>query len=98
MNMIVLSTLALVMAFCTTTDAVVCATNFCELADCAPITNCNGKVVKNGGFCGCCDLCVTVLKPGDTCFYLFMSGMPSTVTCPDHYHCDSVTSKCVAVW
>ncbi|XP_055860841.1 uncharacterized protein LOC129921817 [Biomphalaria glabrata] len=81
-----------------TSEALACTANFCQLVDCMPYTseNCVGKIVKNGGMCGCCDACLKVLNPGDTCFSLILMGAPNTVTCPDNYHCDHVSLKCIA--
>ncbi|KAH9514244.1 hypothetical protein Btru_028492 [Bulinus truncatus] len=85
-------------AFIQSSDSLACTGNICQLVDCMPITadSCAGKFVPNGGFCGCCDACLTILNPGDVCWSILTAGAPSTVTCPDHYHCDSTTHKCVA--
>ncbi|WAR09970.1 hypothetical protein MAR_035046 [Mya arenaria] len=41
--------------------AIVCPPNICDTMDCAAMDSCNGLVKKNGGFCGCCDSCITQL-------------------------------------
>lgn len=44
-------------------NAIVCLPNMCQMVRCAAVTaeNCNGVVKTNGGFCGCCDSCITEL-------------------------------------
>ena len=45
-------------------SAIVCQPNVCQMVRCAAVTQntCNGQIVKNGGYCGCCDSCKTELS------------------------------------
>lgn len=42
-----------------------CPQNACEVVDCAPMDSCNGRVNLKGGWCGCCDICMTQLGECD---------------------------------
>ncbi|KAL3855391.1 hypothetical protein ACJMK2_014602 [Sinanodonta woodiana] len=42
------------------TQAIVCPPNFCNSVDCQDVSACNGVLQK--GFCGCCDVCTTVIN------------------------------------
>nr|KAI8743313.1 nidogen-2 [Biomphalaria glabrata] len=70
------------LAMVSTINAIVCTPDMCATVRCAAVTaeNCDGAIVKNGGFCGCCDSCIKALNPGDSCFSTFLLGVPSTVT------------------
>ncbi|CAH1976043.1 unnamed protein product [Acanthoscelides obtectus] len=50
----------------------VCTRRICDTVRCAK-QKCTAKqvLVKKGGFCGCCDLCVTILKEGENCADIF---------------------------
>lgn len=76
-----------------------CPPNACAVVDCAQVdaSSCNGLVKPNGGWCGCCDICVTQLAEGDSCFHMFLLGVPSTVECAQGLVCDKNTMKCTAV-
>ncbi|KAK0067480.1 saxiphilin [Biomphalaria pfeifferi] len=89
--------LLVVMATVAINEAIVCLPNYCDNVQCEAITTCDGRIISRGGFCGCCDICKKVLNPGDNCFQMLFRGVPSTVMCPDNYHCDAVTTKCIAV-
>lgn len=43
--------------------AIVCTPDICATVRCAAVTNdnCNGMIKENGGYCGCCDACITEL-------------------------------------
>jgi hypothetical protein len=43
--------------------AIVCPPNACQMVRCAAVTaeSCGGTIKTNGGFCGCCDACITEL-------------------------------------
>ncbi|CAL1541704.1 unnamed protein product, partial [Lymnaea stagnalis] len=92
MRMIVSPMLAILLAFlldfCSHTNAIVCEKDICAGVRCEAITYCSGKLVKNGGICWCCDLCVNVLNPGESCYLPFFQGVPSLAVCPDNYICD----------
>ena len=61
-------------------SAIVCTPEICEASECEEVTeaNCDGLVKANGGFCGCCDACVTELGKFmlmfSMCFFRHMSG------------------------
>ncbi|KAL4228463.1 Nidogen-2 [Mactra antiquata] len=74
----------------------VCPHNVCDTVDCAAVDNCNGRVSQGGGWCGCCDVCMTQLGEGELCMSTFLLGVPSTSECGQGLHCDSTTMKCVA--
>lgn len=81
-------------------NAIVCPPNFCQTVRCAAVTaeNClNGVIRANGGFCGCCDACITQLGVGDRCLSLHLFGVPETVECGDGLFCDAKTSTCQPV-
>nr|KAI8743223.1 hypothetical protein BgiMline_021632 [Biomphalaria glabrata] len=89
---LMLSLFLTAIVFIERTHGIVCTANICDLVDCIHHTpeNCPGKFVKNGGYCGCCDACLAILKPGDTCYNLFLAGSLNTTICPDNYHCDTI--------
>ena len=73
--------------------AIVCRPNVCDTVRCGnPRTqeDCEpGKVfVPNGGFCGCCNSCVTPLQEGDLCANRFR-GSPPTAVCASPLICKS---------
>ncbi|XP_052813858.1 uncharacterized protein LOC128240908 [Mya arenaria] len=74
--------------------AIVCPPNICDTMDCAAMDSCNGLVKKNGGFCGCCDSCITQLVEGDACSTFLLLGVPSTESCGDGLYCDQHTHRC----
>ncbi|KAK3612187.1 hypothetical protein CHS0354_016573 [Potamilus streckersoni] len=52
--------LLLVVAILVYTQAIVCPPNYCNSVDCQDVSTCNGVLQK--GFCGCCDICATVIN------------------------------------
>uniref|UniRef100_T1KVQ4 IGFBP N-terminal domain-containing protein n=1 Tax=Tetranychus urticae TaxID=32264 RepID=T1KVQ4_TETUR len=77
--------------------AIVCTPDICIRTSCTgpkTETDCDdGKVfVANGGFCGCCNSCVTPLKEGDLCANLFR-GSPPTSMCTPPLVCKSFDSS-----
>ncbi|CAH1976042.1 unnamed protein product [Acanthoscelides obtectus] len=67
----------------------VCTRRICDTVRCAK-QKCTAKqvLVKKGGFCGCCDLCVTILKKGQKCPNLhIVGGGPPTVRCAKGLRC-----------
>ncbi|XP_041372338.1 uncharacterized protein LOC121385645 [Gigantopelta aegis] len=79
---------------CSLAHAIVCPPNVCSMVDCMSVTNCNGRVVSGGGYCGCCDTCVTELAEGERCGSMFLLGVPSHVACESHLICDVHTMTC----
>ncbi|XP_060563427.1 uncharacterized protein LOC132722861 [Ruditapes philippinarum] len=76
--------------------AIVCPPNACQMVRCAAVTaeSCGGTIKTNGGFCGCCDACITELAEGEKCMSTLFLGVPSTTQCADGLFCDSKTSTC----
>ena len=55
-------TLLLFFSFVIVAEAIVCPPNFCNDMTCEELSCEKGQVLKEkGGFCGCCNKCVTVL-------------------------------------
>ncbi|OWF40579.1 saxiphilin-like [Mizuhopecten yessoensis] len=79
-------------------EAIVCLPNQCATVRCAAVTEdtCNGLVVQNGGFCGCCDACKELLIEGAYCGSGFLLGVPSNSQCGKGLHCDPHTMHCVS--
>ena len=52
------------LSFLAYASAIVCPPNACQLVRCAAVTasTCNGIIAQNGGYCGCCDACLTELS------------------------------------
>ncbi|XP_023225611.1 uncharacterized protein LOC111626467 [Centruroides sculpturatus] len=77
--------------------AIVCPPNICDSMECEDMSDCqnkNGRVKKNGGFCGCCDLCVIQLYKGADC-PIPIKGVPPTSECTTGLHCDNATNTCI---
>uniref|UniRef100_K1PPM6 Uncharacterized protein n=1 Tax=Magallana gigas TaxID=29159 RepID=K1PPM6_MAGGI len=85
-------------AVCGSQAFIVCPPDACATVRCAAVTaeNCDGVVKQNGGFCGCCDSCVSYLAEGESCLATLFLGMPSTADCGPGLHCNMHTHKCVA--
>ncbi|KAK7092288.1 hypothetical protein V1264_008060 [Littorina saxatilis] len=75
-----------------------CSPDICFRVLCAAVTpdSCTGTVVKHGGFCGCCDACVTGLKLGETCLSVLLLGAPNSGACGPDLYCDKTTNTCQA--
>ncbi|KAL4229460.1 hypothetical protein ACF0H5_012498 [Mactra antiquata] len=80
-------------------NAIVCLPETCATVRCAAVTaeNCNGVIKANGGFCGCCDACITELGEGEMCADMLLFGVPSTSQCAQGLTCDPATHTCKAV-
>lgn len=74
--------------------AIVCLPNTCETVRCAAVKDCKGVIQKNGGFCGCCDACITQLREGESCAHPLLLGVPSTMDCGQGLYCDDITFRC----
>ncbi|GIY92935.1 hypothetical protein CEXT_237021 [Caerostris extrusa] len=49
-------------------SAIVCTKDTCSMVRCDNSKCEEGETrVENGGFCGCCPLCVTFLEEGESC-------------------------------
>ncbi|GFY45567.1 uncharacterized protein TNIN_280471 [Trichonephila inaurata madagascariensis] len=60
-----------------------CTKNYCEKLQCKQETCGENQVlVKNGGSCGCCDMCKTIIKEGEACPQRrFVGGPPPAWEC-----------------
>ncbi|XP_045209457.2 thyroglobulin-like [Mercenaria mercenaria] len=90
--------LAAFLAFVVCSRAMIqCPHNACDAIDCAPMDDCNGRVNEKGGWCGCCDICLTQLAEGDNCMGTMLLGVPSTVECAGGLECNVHTMTCTKV-
>ncbi|XP_034252122.1 fungal protease inhibitor-1-like [Thrips palmi] len=79
---------------CVAVHAIVCPPNICDQVRCdTTITeeNCCGVFKPNGGFCGCCPLCVTIIPPGGKC--IVIRGVPSSSECAEGTRCNNGTCQ-----
>lgn len=70
--------------FVTGACAIVCTPEICMTVRCAAVTadNCNGVIKENGGFCGCCDACITELgRLKQIALWLFVNNYTSSFYC-----------------
>ncbi|KAF8782895.1 hypothetical protein HNY73_013128 [Argiope bruennichi] len=83
-----IKTLLLVFAAIATVNAIVCTKETCSLVRCMQ-ANCTGDqvLVPKGGFCGCCDACITFLKEGEECPIPLRGGTPPTRRCGEGLEC-----------
>lgn len=61
------------------TSALVCTPMLCEEMTEQPVLNCQGGIIKGGGFCGCTDACAKV--EGEVCQAVFHHGIIPAGTC-----------------
>lgn len=85
---------AVLAAFVCCNAMIQCPQNACDVTDCAPMDNCNGRVNVKGGWCGCCDVCMTQLVEGENCMSTLLLGIPSTTECADGLECNVQTMTC----
>ncbi|XP_005097263.1 uncharacterized protein LOC101852621 [Aplysia californica] len=69
-------------------SAIVCTPDFCQGVK-QQVLDCKGGVIKNGGFCGCTDICAKV--ENEPCQANFLLGVPNTDRCDDGLVCAPVT-------
>ncbi|XP_045173530.2 uncharacterized protein LOC123535064 [Mercenaria mercenaria] len=70
---------------CIGAEAMVCFKGICDkLPERGPL-NCEGSVIKNGGFCRCFDVCAK--QEGETCEAEFIRGRPQLGTCDKGLTC-----------
>ncbi|XP_067930819.1 uncharacterized protein [Watersipora subatra] len=79
----------LVLLFAAGSHAIVCTPMLCENVE-QPELNCQGEVIKGGGFCGCTDVCAGV--DGEACELpvkpaLALLGVSRSPRCSDGYEC-----------
>ena len=62
-------------------SALVCSPDVCQLVRCAAVTedSCNGKVVQNGGYCGCCDACVMEISKKQFFTHYWRMNLPISI-------------------
>ncbi|XP_067685687.1 nidogen-2-like [Haliotis asinina] len=75
-------------------EAIVCTPDMCK-GSCPDVSDCKGTVKRNGGFCGCCDICVNLLGENEKCTFSFLLGVPSSSQCGPGLHCSLDTVTCV---
>ncbi|GBO19049.1 hypothetical protein AVEN_193684-1 [Araneus ventricosus] len=69
-------------------NAIVCTDDVCSRVRCMQAI-CTGKevFVPKGGYCGCCDACVTYLSEGEECPVPVKGGGPPTRQCSEGLEC-----------
>lgn len=80
----------------------VCGPDVCAHVQCELVTEetcLRGRIIKNTGFCGCCDRCDHTLVNGHRCAVVIttIEDVPLDFRCPDGYECDHVTLTCQEV-
>ncbi|CAL1275925.1 unnamed protein product [Larinioides sclopetarius] len=80
--------LLLISTAITIANAIACTSDICSRVRCMQ-ANCTGRavLVPNGGYCGCCDACVTYLNEGEECPIPLRGGSPPTRKCSDGLEC-----------
>nr|CAD7428015.1 unnamed protein product [Timema monikensis] len=60
---------------------VVCTPNFCDSVRCqnVDLETCHGEYQPNGGTCGCCSICIKILREGNTCPGIPLRGGPPPI-------------------
>ncbi|XP_013405499.1 uncharacterized protein LOC106170252 isoform X2 [Lingula anatina] len=80
-------------------NALVCPPDACKGATCTLLDEqaclAKGGAVRPGGMCGCCDVCITLLKEGDKCIQLLLLGVPATAECGEGLKCSPESQTCV---
>ncbi|GFY16436.1 uncharacterized protein TNCV_2350791 [Trichonephila clavipes] len=78
-------------------NAIACPKNYCDDVCCTPPECSEDEIlVKKGGFCGCCDVCRTIIREGEPC-PLGPRGIPPSSQCEEGTTCKSTDDglKCV---
>ncbi|XP_064650454.1 equistatin-like [Lineus longissimus] len=79
--------------------ATICPHDACDNAECENPglrdVECGpNRFEPNGGACGCCPTCITLLKVGEDCSDVLLIGWMQTSECEGNLKCDSITRKC----
>merc|ERR1711874_118680 len=70
------------------TSAIVCTPDICQGVTQTAL-NCKGGVIKNGGFCGCTDICARV--ENEPCYANVFMGVPNTARCDQGLVCAPIS-------
>ncbi|ESO99685.1 hypothetical protein LOTGIDRAFT_238761 [Lottia gigantea] len=76
-------------------EAIQCTPGICAAVSCVSALNCNGRVENNGGFCGCCPVCITQLAEKESCLQTAFIGIPNNAECGPGLTCDKSSFTCV---
>nr|XP_054920287.1 uncharacterized protein LOC129381449 [Dermacentor andersoni] len=73
-----------------------CTPNFCSKVTCKPVeaSQCDGKVVPNASYCGCCEQCVMPLYEGDGCLPSKKFHPKKYGECRNGLKCNETTFRC----
>ncbi|KAL5014122.1 hypothetical protein ScPMuIL_008392 [Solemya velum] len=83
--------IVLLVAFVAVANAMVCLPNACDGVARVEM-NCRGSVIKNGGFCGCTDLCAKI--EGEQCTPPVFLGLSlSRASCDTGLECRRATTS-----
>ncbi|XP_049823530.1 fungal protease inhibitor-1 [Aethina tumida] len=87
--------LLLVCATITLVNSLVCPKDPCKFVKCEDHGVCDGpnQELRNGGFCNCCKLCITLLDEGDPCFISPIREVVQTKLCKEGLEC--YQRKCI---
>ncbi|GFY45564.1 uncharacterized protein TNIN_280451 [Trichonephila inaurata madagascariensis] len=71
-------------------NAIACPHNYCDDVCCDDDVECSDDeiLVEHGSFCGCCDVCRTIIREGQPCPPAFR-GSPPTSQCEEGTTCKS---------
>ncbi|XP_060084426.1 insulin-like growth factor-binding protein 2 [Ylistrum balloti] len=72
-------------------SAIVCTPELCKGVDRETPLNCAGSIIRNGGFCGCSDVCAKV--EGEACQATYMFGIIPAGRCDDGLECVHDTTE-----
>uniref|UniRef100_A0A2R5LCV4 Putative secreted protein n=1 Tax=Ornithodoros turicata TaxID=34597 RepID=A0A2R5LCV4_9ACAR len=89
--------LPLLLALVAENEALSCAQHACDEVICEEISeqNCDGRYVRKGGICRCCDICIRQLEYGERC-PLPMLPWPEDSECQEGLVCHYLRHVCVA--
>uniref|UniRef100_A0A4D5R8X7 Venom protein n=1 Tax=Scolopendra viridis TaxID=118503 RepID=A0A4D5R8X7_SCOVI len=92
-----LLTLFVFVSVTATSVAFVCPPNACKQAKCPKILNCeSGRVIPEGGVCGCCPTCITFADEGEPCVSIRM-GTPNSRECKPGTRCNFIKNVCESI-
>ncbi|GFY16424.1 uncharacterized protein TNCV_2350671 [Trichonephila clavipes] len=79
-------------------NAIVCPHNYCDDVCCDDDIECSDDeiLVEHGSFCGCCDVCRTIIREGKPCPLEFR-GSPPTSQCEEGTTCKSTNKGRICV-
>ncbi|GFY57728.1 uncharacterized protein TNIN_15481 [Trichonephila inaurata madagascariensis] len=79
-------------------NAIACPHNYCDDVCCDDDVECSDDeiLVEHGSFCGCCDVCRTIIREGQPCPPAFR-GSPPTSQCEEGTTCKSTNQGRICV-